>query len=538
MNDETSPQANFDVLVVGAGIAGLYLLYRLRAAGLRVRVLEAASGVGGTWFWNRYPGARCDVDSMHYSYSFDDSLQQEWKWTERFSSQPEILNYLNHVADRYELRRNIQLETRVRSAAYDESAGLWRVETEEGETLSATFCVMATGCLSAANKPNIAGLDGFAGEVYHTANWPPEGVDFSGRRVGIIGTGSTAVQVIPIVAAQAAQLFVFQRTANYVIPARNHPLGEGEERETKAHYDEIRAFSKTTPGNFHFAPNPVSALATTPAERDEIYEAAWLAGGGQFMATFGDLPFSPEANKTAQDFVRAKIHQIVDDPDVARRLCPDTMIGCKRLSLGTDYYETYNRSNVELVDVSETPIGEITATGPRVGDKVYAIDALVLATGFDAMTGSLLRIDIRGRSGRPLADKWSAGPRTYLGLMTSGFPNLFTVSGPGSPSVLSNMMPTIEQHVEWITDCISYLRDQGKREIDADLDYENAWVEEVNDAARKTLRYTCSSWYLGANIPGKPRVFMPYIGGVPAYNKRCAEVVAAGYEGFRTRSVD
>ena len=392
---------------------------------------------------------------------------------------------------------------------------------------------MATGCLSAANRPQFDGLDDFAGPVYQTGRWPHEGVDFTGKRVGIIGTGSSAVQAIPLIARQAEHLTVFQRTPNYVVPAHNHALDPGLQAAFKANAGNIRALARQSFGGFLFLMNPKSSLEVTPEVREQTYEARWNHGGIPFMGSFNDLGVNLDSNKTAQEFFRRKIHQIVNDPATAALLSPDNVVGCKRICVGTDYYETYNRKNVTLVDVSATPIGAFSSRGVSVGESLYEFDGLVLATGFDAMTGALSRIDIRGRHGQTLQDKWGEGPRTYLGLAMSGFPKLFTITGPGSPSVLSNMLPTIEQHVEWIADCITFLRDNGVSTIEAERGVEDAWVDHVNDVASKTLRYECNSWYLGVNIPGKPRIFMPYIGGMPAYRQKCDEVAAAGYAGFQ-----
>lgn len=536
MTNENRTEQKLDALIVGAGFAGMYMLYKLRGLGLSVRVVDAASGVGGTWYWNRYPGARCDVDSMFYSYSFDEALEQEWEWTERYPAQPEILRYANHVADRFDLRPDIQLETRVSSAHYDGGEARWRVETEAGEAFSAQFCILATGCLSSANKPNFEGLDDFAGRQFHTGHWPHEPVDFTGRRVGVIGTGSSGVQAIQEIAKQAAHLTVFQRTASYVVEAFNRPLTPEEQQETKAHYAELRAAAKTTFGGFSMSANDVSALSVSEEECRRGLQEGWDNGGIAFLASYNDFGLSEEANLRAQEFVRDKIREVVKDPETTEKLLPHHIIGCKRLCLGTHYYETYNRPNVTLVSVAENGIERITATGLVTGGTEYPLDDLVLATGFDAMTGSISRIDIRGRAGVELKTAWAAGPRNYLGLMTTGFPNLFTITGPGSPSVLSNMMPTIEQHVEWVSDCIEYLRGHNVREIDAKLDAQDAWVEHGNEIASKTLRYSCSSWYLGANVPGKPRIFMPYIGGMPAYRDKCDAVAAAGYEGFELKA--
>ncbi len=526
---------DFDVVVVGAGFAGLYMLHRLRQQGLRVRVFETGDGVGGTWYWNRYPGARCDVESMEYSYQFSEDLQQEWEWSERYSPQPEILAYANHVADRFDLRGDIQFETRVASAHYDESNNCWNVRTSSGDALTSRFCIMATGCLSSANTPDFKGLKDFQGASYHTGSWPHSGVDFTGLRVGVIGSGSSAIQSIPIIARQASMLNVFQRTPNYSVPANNKPLEQQEQQEIKSHYRELRAQNKTMPAGFgisHAVEDAGSALDITPEQRQARYEECWELGGLLFMGAFDDTSIDAESNKTAADFVRNKIRQIVDDPKTAELLCPDNTLGCKRLCADTDYFQTYNRPNVNLVNVKDAPIDHFTAAGLVTDGVEYALDAVVFATGFDAMTGALQRIDIRGKRALPLNEKWAAGPRTYLGLCTAAFPNLFTITGPGSPSVLTNMLPSIEQHVDWISDCIAYLNSEGLSAIEADIDAENNWVEHVNELAEATLFPTCNSWYLGANVPGKPRVFMPHI-GFPAYVEKCKEVVAEGYQGFR-----
>jgi cyclohexanone monooxygenase len=522
---------DFDAVIVGAGFAGMYMLHRLRQMGFSARVLEAASGVGGTWYWNRYPGARCDIESMQYSYQFSDALQQEWEWTERYATQPEILRYANHVADRFDLRRDIQFDTRVSAATFDEAQARWLIDTHRGERVTAAACVMATGCLSAPNTPDFKGLEAFRGERYHTGRWPHEEVDFSGKRVGVIGTGSTAIQAIPVIAQQAEQLFVFQRTPHYTIPAHNAPLDPEFQKAVKANYTSLRARAKQMPNGVDFGYNDLSAMEVRPEERQREYETRWAHGGVAFMGAFKDLLANQEANDTAAEFVRGKIRQTVRDPDLARALSPRYIIGCKRLCVDTGYWETFNRSNVTLVDVGRTPIGEITRRGIRANGSEYPVDAIVLATGFDAMTGALLRIDIRGAD-RTLADKWREGPRAYLGLALAGFPNLFTVTGPGSPSVLTNMLPSIEQHVDWIADCLAYMRCRGLRRIEASPEAEDAWVEHVGAVAGKSLRSVCNSWYIGANVPGKARVFMPYIGGFPAYVQKCNEIAAKGYQGF------
>jgi cyclohexanone monooxygenase len=524
---------HLDAIVVGAGFAGLYALHRLRGLGLSVRVYEAGDGIGGTWYWNRYPGARCDVESLDYSYSFSDELQQEWRWTERYASQAEILRYIDHVADRFDLRRDIELATRVVSASFDEAANGWDVWTDTGERVSARFCIMATGCLSDARVPDFKGLETFGGNWYHTGHWPHDGVDFTGQRVGVIGTGSSAIQSIPIIAQQAAHLFVFQRTPNFSVPARNAPLDPAHERRVKSRYAEYRRQARESRVGFLVESSEQSALAVAAEERLRAYEARWGRGGLGFAATFPDLLTNTEANETAAEFFRVKIRGIVRDPGVAERLMPRGYpLGTKRLCVDTNYYDTFNRENVTLVDLKTAPIEAITPRGVRTREAEYALDSIVFATGFDAMTGALLRIDIRGRPGQTLQWKWAEGPRTYLGLAIAGFPNLFIITGPGSPSVLSNMIVSIEQHVDWIADCIAHLREHDYRAIEATVDAEDRWVAHVNEVGQATLYPLANSWYVGANIPGKPRIFMPYVGGVGAYRKKCDEVATRGYEGF------
>jgi cyclohexanone monooxygenase len=528
-------EADVGVIVVGAGFAGLYMLHLLRTHGLRVRVLDSAAGVGGTWFWNRYPGARCDVESMEYSYSFSEELEQEWEWSERYPAQPEILRYLNHVADRFDLRRDIALETRVLSATFDEDRQSWAVCASTG-LVRCRFLVMATGCLSSLRLPDIQGIDDFAGDWYHTASWPHEGVDFTGRRVGVIGTGSSGIQAIPEIARQAAELTVFQRTPHFSLPARNAPLDPQEQATVKHRYQELRARQRASFGGLAQGVGHLSALEVDDAKRTELFAERWLMGGAAFMTTFNDVMRDVHANQTAAEFVRAEIRGTVRDPEVARILSPtDYPIGAKRICLDTGYYETFNRSNVSLVDLRQTPIETIVPEGVRTSAQMYDLDCIVFATGFDAMTGALLATDIRGRGGVPLADRWEAGPRAYLGVAVHGFPNLFLVTGPGSPSVLSNMVVSIEQHVEWIADCIEHLEAHDLGSIEPELAAEDAWVEHVSEVAASTLYTHANSWYLGANVAGKPRVFMPYVGGVHRYAQRCQEVASAGYEGFMTR---
>jgi cyclohexanone monooxygenase len=510
----------------------MYMLHRLRGLGMSVRVFEAGSGVGGTWCWNRYPGARCDVESMQYSYSFSKELQQEWQWSELFASQPEILRYANHVADRFDLRRDIQFDTRVTKAHFDRTTHRWEVRTDRGDRVSAQHCVMATGCLSTARVPDLPGMRRFAGKSYHTGHWPHEGVDFTGQRVGLIGTGSSAIQAIPVIARQAAQLTVFQRTPNFSIPSRNGPMTEGYAQSWKSDYPALRQKARHMRTGILNNPNDVSALDVSEEERLRAYEARWAAGGTNFMAAFSDLIVDQRANDTAAEFVRGKIRETVSDQEVAELLAPKNHpIGTKRICVDTDYYATFNRENVTLVDVRATPITEITPNGVRTGDVEYCLDAIVFATGFDAMTGALLKIDIEA-DGRTLQQEWEVGPRTYLGLMTAGFPNMFMITGPGSPSVLSNMMVSIEQHVDWIADCVTYLRASGLDCIEATEAAQDAWVEHGNEVANRTLYPLANSWYMGVNIPGKPQVFMPYIGGVGSYRQICDDIAAQGYRGF------
>jgi cyclohexanone monooxygenase len=496
-------------------------------------VFDVATGVGGTWYWNRYPGARCDVESMQYSYSFSDELQQEWQWSEVFAGQPEILRYANHVADRLDLRRDMRFETRVTDAVFNEATHRWTVRTDCGDVVSAKYCVMATGCLSAARMPDFPGLSSFKGSTYHTGQWPHEGVDFSGLRVGVVGTGSSAIQSIPVIAAQAAHVTVFQRTPNFSIPSRNRPMPPTYAEDWKASYPARREEARMSRNGILANPNNVAAIETSEDERLAVYEARWASGGTTFMASFNDLIFNKASNDTAADFVRNKIRTMVKDPAKAELLAPTSHpIGTKRICVDTDYYLTYNQPNVDLVDVRDAPVEAVTPDGLLVGGREYKFDAIVFATGFDAMTGALTRMGIVGRDGQSLADKWEAGPRTYLGLMTAGFPNMFMITGPGSPSVLSNMIVSIEQHVDWISDCLSDLRLRQCDCIEPTLSAENDWVQHVNDVAYTTLYPSAASWYMGANIPGKPRVFMPYIGGVGTYRQKCSEIAANGYEGF------
>ena len=525
-----------DVVIVGGGLAGLYAIHRLRVLGLKVRAYEAGSGVGGTWFWNRYPGARCDVESLEYSYSFDDQLQQDWKWPERYGTQPEILKYINHVADRFDLRRDVQLNTRITSAVFDAEANAWMIKTDGGEEIQARYCVMAAGNLSTPRVPDFKGLQDFKGKWYHSGLWPHEGVDFTGLRVGVIGTGSSGVQMIPIIAQQARHLTVFQRTANFSLPARNGPMPEEKERTHKAEYPERRRAAYDTPFAIAGYPKPTkSALEAAEEERNKAFEAKWQEGGSiSYLYSYTDLLVNKASNDTASEFVRNKIRSMVKDPKTAELLAPkDHPIGTKRLCLDTNYYETYNRPNVSLVGVKSDPIDAITATGLRLkSGATFELDAIVFATGFDAMTGALNEIDVRTTDGEVLRQHWEGGPLTYLGLMVAGFPNMFVVTGPGSPGVKTQMIASIEQHVDWIADAIDHLGKHQLDRIEPTPAAETDWVEHVNKVADSTLYPLANSWYMGANIPGKPRVFMPYVGGFDRYKKHCDAVAAQGYRGF------
>ncbi|HSR85616.1 MAG TPA: NAD(P)/FAD-dependent oxidoreductase [Streptosporangiaceae bacterium] len=532
--DDVPDQHSYDAIIVGAGLSGLYQLYRLRQLGLRARVIEAAGSVGGTWYWNRYPGARCDVQSMSYSYSFSPELEQDWTWTEKYPTQPEILRYINHVADRFELWPDMTFSTRVTKAHFDEQTKRWTVTTDAGGELDTQFLIMATGCLSAAKLPEIPGLERYLGRKHQTANWGKEEARFDGLRVGVIGTGSSGIQSIPIIAEQAADLTVFQRTPNFSMPAGNRQLSADEVAGMKATYPDWRALQRSSRAGIPGPESMDSAVAATPGERAAKYEAAWVRGElTALVSTYIDILIDPAANETAAEFVRDKIRATVRDQKVAETLCPRTFpVGTKRMCLDTGYYETYNRPNVHLVDLRETPLVEFTPTGIRTAAAEHELDAIVFATGFDAMTGALTAIDIRGRNGVDLASQWSAGPRNYLGLAMAGFPHLFTITGPLSPSVLSNMVVSIEQHVDFITECMTYMREHGYEVIEATQAAQDEWVQHVADVGAFTLFPQAESWYTGANVPGKPRVFMPYIGGVGEFRVKCNAVAASGYEGF------
>ncbi len=536
MADENT-KPDVDVVVVGAGFAGLYLLHRLRELGFSARAFDVAAGVGGTWYWNRYPGARCDVQSIDYSYSFDADLQREWEWTEKYATQPEILRYLDHVADRFDLRRDITFETRVDHAKWDDDAAQWHLTTSAGESVSCRFYVMATGCLSAPKPPEIDGIDRYTGEVHLTSRWPHDGVDFTGKRVGVIGTGSSGIQSIPLIAEQVAELTVFQRTPNFTLPAHNGPVPAAKLEAFRTDPDGYRESARLSRAGIPSEVPELGALQVSDEERRESYEHVWERGElVAILGTYADTLIDPASNETLAEFVRDKIRGIVDDPATAEKLCPTSYpIGTKRPCLDTGYYATFNRPHVRLVDLNDDPIASITETGIDTAGESFTFDAIVFATGFDAMTGALVAVDIEGRDGVTLKDKWAEGPKTYLGLTTVGFPNFFAVTGPGSPSVLSNMAVSIEQHVEWITDCIDHMREHDFRAVEPTDAAEAGWVQHVNDFGDITLYPTADSWYMGANVPGKPRVFLPYVGGVDVYRTICDEVVADEYLGFSFR---
>ncbi|WP_410653338.1 flavin-containing monooxygenase [Amycolatopsis sp. cmx-4-54] len=528
--------SEFDVVVVGAGLAGLQMLYEVRKAGLAAQVLEAGGGPGGTWYWNRYPGARCDVESLEYSYQFSAELQQDWEWTRRYADQAEIMRYIGHVVERFDLARDIRFHTRVEAMTYDKAGAAWTVRTETGEEVVARFVIMATGCLSEPNLPDIPGVETFKGDILHTGRWPREPVDFTGKRVGVVGTGSSGVQAIPIIAKAAAELVVFQRTPAYTLPAGDEPLDPDLQAAIKADYPGFRARNNAVPtaGLSRYPTNPNSVFLFSAKEREAIFEHFWNRGGPLLLRAFGDPLVDPAANEVVAEFVRGKIRQTVTDPEVAAKLIPAHVIGCKRVCLGDGYYETFNRPNVHLVDIATHPFEEITPTSVRTGEGSHELDVLVLATGYDAITGALSRIDIRGLDGLSLRELWSDGPRTYLGLGIPGFPNLFTMTGPGSPSVLTNVLVAIHQHATWIGACLKYLGDNDIRTIEATPEAEHAWRHHVSDVAERTLLSSCGSWYLGANVPGKKRVFMPLV-GFPDYAAKCADVAATGYPGFALR---
>jgi cation diffusion facilitator CzcD-associated flavoprotein CzcO len=534
--NDTKPDV--DVVVVGDGFAGLYLLYSLRKAGFTVRVFEAGGDVGGTWYWNRYPGAQCDIESMQYSYQFSEELQQEWTWTERYASQPELLSYIEHVADRFDLRPHITFDTKVVAAAFSDDTHRWTINSSTGEEVTSRFFLLGSGVLSTTNTPDFKDRELFTGDTFHTGRWPHESVDFTGKRVGVIGTGSSAIQSIPKIAEQAEHLYVFQRTPNYVVPARNRPLAAEEVDTIKSDYRGFRARQKERPAAFLFPFNPGSTLDVTPDQRFRQFEAQWEVGGLPFLGAFGDLLLNAEANELVIQYWKEKALAVVDNPDVAELLIPKgDIFGGKRLCAGTNYFESYNRDNVTLVDLSgDAPNGggirQFTPTGLVAAGETYELDAVVFATGFDAMTGSVVAMDITGPDGRTIKEQWSDGPGTYLGLAVNGFPNFFNTQGPGGPGVFATMVTGIEHQSDWIVESLSWMKHKAYTRFDATVDAQTVWGETVDAAAEPSLRSKCDSWYTGANIPGKHRKFMPYIGGFPAYYEKCRQVADNDYEGF------
>ena len=538
-NPESGPR--FDVLVIGAGFSGLYMLHRLRQLGLRTRVLEMAENVGGTWLFNRYPGARCDIESIEYSYSFSEEIQQEWVWTESMPAQPEIEAYLNFVADRLDLRRDIQFDTKVVAMAFDEEAAEWVVQTEKGESLRAPFVVAATGILSAPLEPDLPGMDSFAGKSLFTSRWPKEGVDLTGKRVGVIGTGSTGIQLIPVVAEEASGLYVFQRSPAYTLPWRVHRFRPGELDEMKTRYGEIRDAQRAHPigaarlSAFSVLLEMLSKPALKSASREEQLRA--IEENGILGAlSWSDIFFDIEANRMAARLYGEAVSRIVSDPQTAASLVPVHPFACKRPIIDQGYYETFNRDNVTLVDLRKSPIREVMPTGIRTEHDSYELDVVIYATGFDAMTGALSRIDVRGREAMSLGEFWAGqGPLSYLGLAVAGFPNLFTIQGPGSPSAATNFVTALEQHVDWISECIVHLRANGIRTIEALPSAQQEWIDHTTELVAPTVLVhpTCNSWYNGGNVPGKKRMYMGYVGGIPEYRRRCDEIAATGYTGFK-----
>lgn len=528
---------DIEVLIVGAGFSGMYLIHRLRAMGIGVQAIEAGSNVGGTWYWNRYPGARVDTQSIEYSYSFDPDLEQDWVWSERYAPQSELLAYAGHVADRFDLRRSIRFHTRVTAAHWQETGEHWQVTLDNGESLTARHLILATGCLSIPTDVTFPGIETYQGDLYRTSRWPREGLDLSGKRVGIIGTGSSAIQSIPEIAAQAAHLTVFQRTPNFSTPAHNGPVPEDEMARWRADPRAYAAASKASPYGFQNEQREDALISqSTPEEIEFELERRWQIGGFRILSAFADQGIDERANKVVADFIARKIREQVKDPAVADRLTPkDHPFGTKRPCVDTGYYATYNRENVRLIDLRESPLETFTATGIKTSDESFDFDAVVLATGFDAMTGAIERIDIQGRDGLTIKEAWSEGPVNYIGLMVAGFPNMFTITGPGSPSVLTNMLNAIEQHVEWVTDCIAHLAASQAGSIEASKQAQDAWSHHVDQIAAITLMPRANSWYMGANVPGKPRRFMPYAGGLNVYTDVCTAVAAKGYEGCTIR---
>lgn len=525
-----------DAIVVGAGFAGLRALFTLRKMGLQVTVLEAGEDVGGVWYYNGYPGARCDVESYDYSYRFSPELEQEWRWSERYAQQPEILRYIHHVADRFDLRKDVLLNTRMARSEFNEATSRWTVTAEDGRQWSARFVVMCVGQLSLTKRPDYPGQDKFKGEIIHSGVWPKRKVELEGKRVAIIGTGSSGMQMTPVIAQVAKHLTVFQRTPNYSIPAANAPVSDEEDRQVKANYKARREQAANSPSGLGFLPSKTSALDASPAEREVVYEAAWNRLGFGFALAYYDILLSKPANDTAAAFIRRKIESVIDDPVLRDKLTPkDHAFGSRRPSVDSGYFQTFNRANVELADIRESPIVEFTAEGIRTTAKLHEFDVIIFATGFDVFTGSLLKPDIVGRGGLTLKHKWSVGPITYLGVGVADFPNLFIVVGPGSPSLLSNVLVSTEEQLDWLGELIKKMDAEHIAEFEATHQAEQDWVKHVNDRAQETLYPTANSFYVGAEIPGKPRVFMPYSGGVRGYRRILQKCAADGYEGFTLR---
>ena len=509
------------------------MLHKLRCYGLKAHIFEKAPRIGGTWYWNKYPGARCDTESLQYSYQFSKELQDEWVWSEKYATQPEILKYLEHVVDRFKLSESISLNKQITDVIYNEETKLYQIKNDQFEQFQSKFCILASGCLSEPIKPKINGIENFSGEIFQTSRWPDKSINFRNKKVAIIGTGSSGVHVIPIIAEYCKNLYVLQRTANYAVPAHNRKLPDEYVKNFKNNYKENRQKAKELVSGFLTHYNPLSALEVNERDLKKEYDKRWEAGGLAFLAAFSDITYNKRANKTASNYIENKIKEIVDDQEVAKLLTPNSIVGCKRLVIDSDYYTTYNRKNVELIDLNKEPINFLTDHSIKLKNREIAIDSLILATGFDAMTGAINNINIVGKDKVKLRNKWLNGPSSYLGLMVNGFPNLFTITGPGSPSVLTNMIPTIEQHVDWIGDCIRYMQKKSYHSIEANLDAETSWVKYNEDCARNTLRYECDSWYLGSNVNNKQRIFLPFVGGLPTYIKKCEESTRNSYEGFR-----
>ncbi len=527
---DTGDIQNFDAIVIGAGVSGLYQLYRLREMGLSVRCLEDGGGVGGTWYWNRYPGCRFDSESETYGYSWSKELLQEWDWKEHYSGQPENERYLNYVADKFDLRKDIEFNSHVIGATYDEKTSRWDVRVENGKRYRAQFLIAAVGILSARYTPPFEGIDSFKGESFHTSRWPKEKVDFTGKRVGVIGTGATAVQMIPIIAKEVKHLTVFQRTANYCAPLRNGLVSDENQKRFKASYDDIHKKIRETPAGFIHEFDRRKTSDVSREERLDFYEKLWAEPGfKKWLGNFRDIMVDPVANEDFAEFVRSKIRARVKDPVVAEKLTPkDHPFGSKRVPLETEYYEAYNRDNVLLVDIKEEPLERITPKGLKTSKREYEFDVIIYATGFDAITGALTRMDIRGEGGQSLKDKWEGGIRTYLGLQTAGFPNLFIASN----TAFCNYTVCAESVVEWIADCIRYVREKEYSHIGPTLEAESAWMDHVNDVGSKTMLSASNGWFIGGNIPGKARSILLYANPAPAYRAKCSEVANKGYEGF------